>query len=270
MRQIKKLKRDNKFYIGIFYTLNGLLAVLLASFNKLELYMQVLSVLLLAVVLVNLLFALRTKNLWYGITALHYTVILVFFWGASLQNRDLVDSMKVAFLFTLILILFCGITRKVKWRREEILELAALPIDECQNGFTGRPHPTGTAEYSEREIENFARFMLRHLMAVPYREKNRLVLALTGHYIDHILNIRNDYSEDSWVAFDDNGNISVSIIKNDYLQYKDELTFDQLCLSLGDLFKEWLELFKNGEEIRIIKQLNDLKLSPFTGGLVGF
>jgi hypothetical protein len=178
--------------------------------------------------------------------------------------------MQVAFLFTLVLILFSGISRKVKWRREEILELAAQPIDDYQNGFTGRPLAIGQAEYRQSDIDNFSRFLLRNLMAVPYREKNRVVLALTGHYIDHIFNIRNDYSQDSWVAFDDQGNISVNIIKEDYQQYKEELTFDQLCISLGNLFKGWLEAYLQGDEAAIVDQMNGLKLSAFTGGLIGF
>jgi len=186
MKQIKKLRRDNKFYIGIFYTLNGLLALLFASFYRLEFYLQVFTALLMLVVLVNLLFALRTKNLWYGITAIHYTIILLFFWGALHRNQQLTGTMKIAFLFTLFLVLLTGINRKVKWRREEILELAAQPVNECQNGFTGRPHPIGLAEYSRSEIDRFAGFLLKNLMAIPYRENKRLVLAMTGHYIDHI------------------------------------------------------------------------------------
>ena len=150
------------------------------------------------------------------------------------------------------------------------MELAAGPVQEVENGFTERPFPSGKADYTPEEVKTFAGFSLKNLIAVPYYEQNRIVLAITGHYIDHMLNIRNDYSKDSWVAFDFNGNVSVFIIKDDYLQYKDELSFNQLCKSLGDLFKEFLHNFKNGEEVKIINRLSEIKLSPFTGGLVGF
>ncbi len=270
MKQVRKLKRDNKFYIGVFYTLNGILALILASTGMLTSYLYVLSGLILLVVLVNLVFAARTGNPGYLVTAVHYLVLTLVFGWAAMHDNTMSGTLFLVFCFTLLWVLYIGITRKVKWRREEILELAAKPVLDNRDGFTERPYPLGKAVYSEDELRSFSRFLFRHLVAVPYVEPGRVVLAITGHYTDHMLKIRRDGSRDTWVAFDGDGNISARIIKEDYIQYKEELTFDQLCESLGNLFREFLDLHQKGEEVRIIERLNELKIFPFTGGLIGF
>jgi hypothetical protein len=74
----------------------------------------------------------------------------------------------------------------------------------------------------------------------------------------HLLLMSGDYSNDSYVAFGFNGEITVNIAKKDYKKYKEELTFDRLCSSFGNLFREFLELFQRGESRTIIDRLNDL------------
>jgi hypothetical protein len=39
---------------------------------------------------------------------------------------------------------------------------------------------------------------------------------------------------------------------------------------MGDLFIDFFDKYKKEEESRIIDRLNELKLNPFTGALVGF
>jgi hypothetical protein len=73
-----------------------------------------------------------------------------------------------------------------------------------------------------------------------------------------------DYSEDTWVAFDYDGNVTVNISKEDYYEYRENLSFDELCESLGNLFTEFLEMYKSGKGVRIIDRLNDLKICIFT------
>ena len=59
----------------------------------------------------------------------------------------------------------------------------------------------------------------------------------------------------SYVSFDADGNIAVQISKADYKQYKEQLTFDQLCAALADLFKRFLEYYRDGKENRILTEL---------------
>ena len=46
-----------------------------------------------------------------------------------------------------------------------------------------------------------------------------------------------------------------------YEKFKDELTFDKLCQSLGDLFKEFFLLHQKGEEDKILEKLKSVKKS---------
>ena len=68
--------------------------------------------------------------------------------------------------------------------------------------------------------------------------------------------------DETWMALDSEGNLSVHISEKDYLKYKMDLDFDQLCQSLGDLFGEFLELSKQGQDSRIIDRMNALRLFP--------
>ena len=111
----------------------------------------------------------------------------------------------------------------------------------------------------------FVDFVTRNLIAFAFREDNRIVFVLTlpGNDIPYLLGIKKDYLEDTWVAIDYDGNISVNITEDDYLLFKQDLDFDQICQSLGNVFIEFLELSKNGQESQIIDRMNALRLNPF-------
>ena len=47
----------------------------------------------------------------------------------------------------------------------------------------------------------------------------------------------------------------VSISEYDYRQYRKKFNFDQLCASVGDIFKRFLEYYEDGNEDRIITEL---------------
>ncbi len=78
----------------------------------------------------------------------------------------------------------------------------------------------------------------------------------------YLFGIKKDYLEDTWVAVDYDGNITVNITEQDYLLFKMDLDFDQICQSLGNVFSEFLELSKNGQETKIIDRMNALRLNP--------
>ena len=90
-------------------------------------------------------------------------------------------------------------------------------------------------------------------------------MVITKNRLSHLLNLKNDYSDETYIMYDFEGNVSVNMKKQDYLQYKDALSFDQLTDSLGNLFKEFLELFMKKNSVWIIDRMDALKLSPFEG-----
>jgi hypothetical protein len=165
----------------------------------------------------------------------------------------------------LMVVAYQAFNRRLRWRGEEIFELAALPVDDIGNSFTARPRPAGQVPVSKTEMIRFVDFISRNLIAFPFKEENRVVfvLALPGKDLPYLFGIRKEYIEDTWVAVDYDGNITVNITEKDYLLFKMDLDFDQLCQSLGDVFSEFLELSKKGQESQIIDRMNSLRLNPF-------
>ena len=139
------------------------------------------------------------------------------------------------------------------------MELAALPVKESADGFTPRPFPAGEVNFNSDDIRGFTKFIMKHTIAFPYREDKRIIYVLSNRLIKHMLFLKRDYADESYVSFDFKGNVSVNITKADYENYREELTFDKLCRSLGDLFKEFLLLYKEGKPDMILKRLNALQ-----------
>lgn len=156
------------------------------------------------------------------------------------------------------------VNRKLKWRGVEIFELAAMPIEDTGENYTARPRPAGQTQVSKTEMIRFVDFITRSLIAFPFKEDNRIVfvVALPKREFRYLLGLNTDYLEDTWVAVNYDGNVSVHITEQDYLLFKQDLNFDQLCESLGDVFIEFLELSKAGRESQIIDKMNALRLNP--------
>lgn len=276
MKAGRRFKADSKLHVGFFYSLNGGLVLLSVLVLRVDVYLRFLVLSLAGVVLVNLVFAARTRNWAYLSPALNYMLVAVMIWSRDLAGPNGVGEqlhlpLAVCFAANLAGLLTLGLKRKLKWRREEVLELAARSVDGMDDGFTGRPFPAGRTDATAEELIAFSRFLFRHLVAVPYRRQGQLVLVLARRPLDHILMPRRqDWNRDTWVAFDAAGNITVSIVRNDYLNYTDEYTFDLLCHSLGRLFSEFLDLHRNGRGREMVNRLDALHLPSFTGALVGF
>ena len=90
----------------------------------------------------------------------------------------------------------------------------------------------------------FADFARRHLIALTHVTDDKVVFVPVkmGNEFGHILGLHGDYAEDTWVSFGSDGEVSAHISREDYIEYRETLTFDQLCESLGSLFGEFLDL----------------------------
>jgi hypothetical protein len=172
-------------------------------------------------------------------------------------------SFMIFFGFILI---FLAINRKLKWRGREIFELAAESVDESGDGYTPRPRPVGKVDYNLQQLDEFARFTAKHLIAIPYfTSKNiTLVPVKMGDEFGRFLGLLGDYRDATWINFDIDGEVSVHISQKDYLDYRDPLAFDQLCTSLGQVFIEFLELYCKGEGVRIVDRMDDLRIPIFS------
>ncbi len=184
------------------------------------------------------------------------------------------DKSKIGFIPVLIVgmygslmvVMYLTFNRKLKWRGQEIFELAALTVEDTGNSFTSRPRPTGNVSFSKTEMIRFMDFISRNLIAFVFKEESRtiFVLALPGDDTKYLFGIKKDYIEDTWVAIGNDGSISVNITQDDYLMFKTDLDFDQICQSLGNVFVDFLRLSQEGKESQIVDRMNVLRLHPFS------
>ena len=121
-------------------------------------------------------------------------------------------------------------------------------------------------EYNPQQLRLFARFAARHLIALPFFTSKNITLVpiKMGDEYGRLLGLSGDYRYATWVNFDMDGEVSVHIAQQDYLDFRENLSFDQLCTSLGELFIKFLELYSKGEGVRIIDRMDDLRLAVFS------
>jgi len=141
---------------------------------------------------------------------------------------------------------------KLESNARKLFNLAAEHVHEAFNGFTDRPYSACKTEYTRDEIRGFTRFMGGKKIAKSFVQQKVVILAFSMG----ISPLKEpDLQQISYVSFDNDGNISIHISEYDYKRFKEELTFDQLCASLGDVFMRFLEHYKKGLESRIIVEL---------------
>ena len=270
MFTIHKLKPD-KSITGLIPALSSLVAAaLLGIFYGREAAFAFLGIFFWAFAAYTFVGYLRTGNAHFLIPMFYQIfggVVLLNYFPDNRSNPSIL--MKLALLFTVIFLfwmIYLVITKKVKWRGREVLELAAAPVEDAGDGYTSRPLPSGRTEFSQQQVMEFAEFARRNLIAVSYVGKDKVVFVpvMIGREFGFILGLKSDYTDETWVAFDFDGNVTVNISHRDYLEYKEALSFDQLCTSLGNLFVEFIETYLRGEGVRIIAQMDDVRVGIFS------
>jgi len=205
-----------------------------------------------------------------------YTYLIIFFLAGtatwhSFANLDHIYGIEsssffsqvtyvIHVIFNLIFIAFSWTIlyshEKLEANSRRLFKLASELIFETSNGFTSRPYSAGTAEYSREEILGFARFMNGKNIVRSVMKKNSVILTFSMGISPLKFP---DIKKLSYVSFDYEGNISVHISKYDYKRYKEKLKFNELCDSLGSVFKRFLTYYQNGNDDRIITELKSLR-----------
>ena len=181
--------------------------------------------------------------------------------GAPSPGQKLILVVAAASAAWLMWIFF---TKRLKFRGRELLELAALPVRPDPDGFTARPRPAGQGSYTREELLAFAEFLHRTHIAWAYREGHRVVFVPVrrlGYAYLYGWSVPG-YEDQTWVAFDFEGNVTAHVSREDYLDYREELSLDQLCESLGAVMLDLFERYKRGEGSGILDRLNALGTSP--------
>lgn len=157
------------------------------------------------------------------------------------------DDKGILFIIPVSLLLIIYLVflfrKKYTFRYRNILELAAKPVNDTSDGFTPRPFPVGKSKYTKDDLTGFGKFLSENLIAFPYIDAKGLILVInsSGKFWFQ----KPKLNKDTYIVFDYNGSVSVNITKKDYNRYNEELTFDQLCTSLGELFKRFLKYYLN-------------------------
>ncbi len=255
MEKTGKLKTSGWGIIVFTLLLVAVLICCEIFFGK-DVFYYVLCVMPFLAALAHFISLLRTKNWGHLIPMLFYVLIVVIF----IPLLDISPTAKII-LAACAMLLFVGeiivlSSKRINWRYREILELAASPVDESANGYTPRAFPVGKTEYTKEELMGFTKFLIKHVIAYPFVEDKRAVLVVPENMFAYMLLLKRRYQKDTHVTFDFEGNVSVTIAKKDYQRYKEEFTFDQLCASLGNLFIEFLKLYRQGKSKDIIDKLN--------------
>jgi hypothetical protein len=271
MDYLRKLQPDRNL-TGLIPALVMAASVAIAwALAGLVLASMVLSVLVLLYAVFSFATSIRTQNAGYMWAALFQAaqgiLFLSFALDPPLYRLSAISRLAlVALIFFGVLTVYFTLAKKMKWRGREVFELAAAAVEEAGEGYTSRPLPAGKLEYSKQDLLGFAEFVRRHLIAAIYQDESRILMVpiKMGDEFHYMLRLRDPLRDETWVSFDFEGNLSVHIAQKDYLEFRDALSFDQLCEGLGKLFVEFFESFRRGEAVRVIQRMDALKLSPFS------
>ena len=211
----------------------------------------------------------RTRSIGYLASLLYLlacTLMLSVRTGIIPGDREVAPAFALLLLVSILFLVLMLVTKQTKWRGRDILELAARPVTGEEEAYTGRPHPVGQVGFDREELLEYAGFARRKLIAMTYVEEDRVVFVPVkmGSEFAHLFQRGRDYSGDTWVAFDYDGDVTVNISLSDYHAYREDLDFDQLCRSLADVFIGFFEMHRKGQDGRILDRLDAMKISVFS------
>ncbi len=250
----RKLKPERSwFFLTALVTVVGILVYrLFVGESTLQI---ILLILMSAAALANCAILVQTGNLIYLAPTLFYILGSLTFLSVLTRRTGPTPYLAAGAMVMFALLMWALFTGRLRWYYRAILEAAAEPVDEAGDGFTPRPFPAGYSGHSRGEIDGFARFLAKNIIAFPYFEEKRVVLLVPENIMKHFLHLKGDYDDESYVSFWYDGSVTVNIAEKDYKRYREELTFDRLCDSFGGLFGSFIDLFLEGKGERIIERL---------------
>ena len=216
----------------------------------------------------------RTRSTMYIISALYLFSIGIALMTIQIQYAGNPEKVfpPISRFFGVWMIIFwiwlayLMMTGKVQWRGRHVMELAALNVEASDNSYTERPFPIEKIDLTKDEILSFAAFMKKNLICMTYTDEDKVYFVPLNVPESVLLVIHPEFNvvEKTWVAFNFNGEITGHISKANYLEYRENLAFDQLCKDFGNMFVDFFEWYRKGEGVRIIDKLNEMKQGIFS------
>ena len=208
------------------------------------------GVIYLVISIVLLIFWLKTKTiLLIPGMLMNLSIAMHFFF----HIRTLTILINVILLLIMCYLLFVHLKHHSIYRN--IFELTAKAVNETKDGYTQRSYPVGSSNFSKGELLGLAEFLKKQLIAVPYEESNAIVFVLAEDWFGYLYDLHGGYEKATRIVFSYEGSVTTSISKSDYSKYKEALTFDQLCDSLGNLFIEFMQHFQKGDLANILEKI---------------
>ena len=217
-------------------------------------------------------FYLRTKNIHFLVVFFYMFFFSLLLFSIEVPQLDGRLGLNVYAKIFLVLMYFFGLwlifllgRKKIKWKGREVMELAAREVEEGEGSYTERPKPFDKIDINRFELIDFAKFLNRNLIFLTNTDENGITMMPIKEGKEYSL-IFGDPSlpDNTWIKIDNDGRITLKVSQQDYLDYKYDLSFDQLTESLGNLIKEFALLFKKGEEVRILDKINTVKVGYFS------
>ena len=270
----RKLK-SNKSIAGFFIPIGAFLVLgIISVLYGLSAGLDAMGGYMLIVTMITFISYLKTKNKFILISVLYiflFSILLFKLEPATMGPRKFAldefgKLLLIFIMFLWICLMYSLFTKKFKWRGREIMELAARNAEPSDDSYTERPRPVGKAEYRKGELLEFADFLSSNHIALTYLETEQILFlpVKMGKEYNYLFNPNMNFTEQTWVAFDFDGNVTSHISRADYLDYKENLSHDILLKTLGELYIEFFELYQKGEKSRVIDKLNEEKIGIFS------
>jgi hypothetical protein len=218
----------------------------------------------------NFYIVIRTGNPSFIIVSIYLLTAAIFMFIApkaiASGNKDPVRLIILPMSFFGMMTAVQFFQKNLKWRGREVFELAAASVDTTSGGYTNRPLPAGESVLSFHKVNAFAGFAQRKMIALVVKEPGRILLFPVKEQKDIIplFFLRKKMDTMTYVAFSRDGNATVQISEADYLDYRQDYSFDLLCAAMVDLFVGMIEQYANGEEQAIIDRMNQVGYGYFS------
>ncbi len=275
MSHIKKLKSGSPIKVFIPAIISLSILALSSIFLGIEIGLKMMGGIILIYALISIVFYyLQTRSYVYLISSsylLAFGLVLLTMQTQYTGNHLLVfPPISRLFLIWMVIswiwLFYLMVTSQTRWKGNHILELAAIGVEQSNDAYTERPFPVREIDFTKDEILAMVAYFRKNLICFNYNDGDRVYFVPVNNSAAMDLLFRSGFNviEDTWIAFDPSGMVSVHISRKTYLSYKDNLAFDQLCNNLGNLFIEFLDDYRKGEDVRIMDKLNTVK-SDFFG-----
>ena len=137
-----------------------------------------------------------------------------------------------------------------------LFRLASERIYRIDDGYTTRPFSGGKIDCTRDELLGFVRFLHANYIIRPFYYENYVCLSFS---MNTSLVVIHEGKEVSHLIIGNDGSVTLKVSDKDYRDYRERLSFDQLCTSLADIFIRFFKYYKEGLESRIMIELKSAK-----------